>query len=292
MRKLWAVLAGWWLALVLVGVAQGGTFRPPDIPDGEKLTYRVYERSDEAGNQESFVSPREEITGITQIITRIQKNNKTYYRFFRAENLAGGQVSYYSYIYTDFNPFRFVVFEKWMQSPNGRTVKKEITYFDDPNYPYPADLNHFYSIPMTVRSIDFKPGAINDLKIWFSSHFTPWRMNIAVSGRETVAVPAGSFDCWKVTVTPDVDDILKKWSWIAKLLKRWIPSFYYWYSVKAPYPLIKYEGTFGPVGFSPVQVQELTGMSTALSGDLTMVKTYSTSAEDLVLWEDFKNGRR
>lgn len=284
------------LAAVLVIMqsagARAGTFKTPDIPDGEKLTYRVFERSESAENRESFISPREEITGITQIITRFPKAGKPYYRFFRAEKLSGGHTNYYTYIFTDFAPFRFVAFEKRMQSPNGRVVKKEISYFDDPIYRFPADLNHFFSIPMTARGLEFKLNAHNDLQIWFSSHFTPWRMDILVMGREQVTVPAGTFDCWKVRVEPNLESILHKWAWIARLLKPFIPNFYYWFAVKPPFPVIKFEGTFGPVGFSPVQVQELTKVGAATEADLEMVRSFSSSPAEIVLWEDFQAGRR
>jgi hypothetical protein len=279
------------LAITLIAFsARAGTFSPPDIPDGEKLTYRALLETTEE-KKESFVSPREEVTKVTQIITRFEKNGKPYYRFFRAEQLAGGQINYYTYIFTDFEPFRFVVFEKMMQSTNGRVVKKEITYFDDPAYTSPPDLNHFFSIPMTIRGIEFRPATRNDLLVWFSSHLTPWKMNVIVEGKESVTVPAGTFECWKVRVEPDLKAIFKDWYWIARMVKPWVPNFYYWFADEAPYPLVKYQGTFGPEGVTPPQVQELMEKGMASPDDLEMVKKFSSAPEDLVLYEDFVNGQ-
>jgi len=283
---MWAILA-----IMLVALsARSGTFSPPDIPDGEKLVYKVGLETTEE-KTESFVSPREEVTKVTQIITRFTKNGKPYYRFFRAEQLAGGQINYYTYIFTDFAPLRFVVFEKRMRSTNGRVVKKEITYFDDPEYTSPPDLNHFFSIPMTVRGMKFEPDAMNGLQIWFSSHLTPWKMNVIVEGKESVTVPAGTFECWKVRVEPDLKAIFKNWYWIARMVKPWIPDFYYWFAAEAPYPLVKYQGVFGPVGVSPPQVQELIEKGTASKEDREMVTKFSSAPEDLVLYEDFVEGR-
>jgi hypothetical protein len=286
---MWAILTA--VAIVLAAPhARAGMFSPPDIPDGEKLTYRAVLQTTEE-KKESFVSPREEVTKVTQIITRFTKNGRPYYRFFRAEQLAGGQINYYTYVFTDFEPFRFVVFEKRMQSTNGRVVKKEITYFDDPAYTSPPDLNHFFSIPMTLRGIQFQPGVTNDLLVWFSSHLTPWKMNVIVEGKESVTVPAGTFECWKVRVEPDLKAIFKDWYWIARIVKPWVPDFYYWFAAEAPYPLIKYQGTFGPEGVTPPQVQELIEKGMASQEDLEMVKKFSSAPEELVLYEDFMQGR-
>jgi hypothetical protein len=284
-----AGILGTLFILGLAGAARAGMFSPPDIPDGEKLVYRARLETTEE-QKESFVSPREEVTKVTQIITRFTKNGRPYYRFFRAELLAGGQINYYTYVFTDFEPFRFVVFEKRMRSKNGRVVKKEITYFDDPEYSSPPDLNHFFSIPMTIRGIGFKEGAQNDLLVWFSSHLTPWKMNVIVEGKESVTVPAGTFECWKVRVEPDLKSIFKDWYWIARIVKPWVPDFYYWFAEDAPYPLVKYQGTFGPVGVSPPQVQELTEKGMASKDDREMVKKFSSAPEEMELYEDFAKG--
>ena len=104
-----------------------------------------------------------------------------------------------------------VAFSKMVQSQSGRIVHDETTYFDDPGHAFPDDLNHFYSIPMSLRGLNFAPGAQEDLQIWFSGHLTPWKMDVLVEGEDLVKVPAGVFHCWKVRVDFDLKAIFKRW---------------------------------------------------------------------------------
>jgi len=286
--KRWAV-AGLFLGGLWSGPARAGEFRPPKIPEGETCEYRVYERAENENQSESFVAPREEVQEVHQIITTFAGDGQEYYRFFRAERLSGGHLNYYTYIFRISQPFRFVAFSKKVESTTGRIVHDEITYFDDPGRPFSEDLNHFYSIPMTIRGMDFPAHEKNDLKIWFSSHFTPWKMDVTVKGKDRVTVPAGTFSCWRVEVTPDLKAIMQRWYWIARILKAWIPSYGYWFSQEAPHLLVKFEGRFGPVGFSPVQVQELVSVGAATEADRELLRRYSPAPEDLHFYPAPKN---
>jgi hypothetical protein len=275
-----SVLAALCLSLPFAGVVFANGLKPPRIPDGEVSRYHVYERADK-GQSESFVSPREEVQEVRQIITTFEKDGQHYYRFFRAERMAGGHTNYYTYIFQNAEPFRFVVFNKMVQSQSGRIVHDETTYFDDPGHPFPEDMNHFYSIPMAIRGLALAPGAKENLQIWFSGHFTPWQMGAVVEGEELVKVPAGSFRCWRVKVDPDLKAIFKHWYWLSLLFKNLVPSYYYWLNVEAPHVLVKFEGRFGPVGFSAVQVQELTAVGTATEEDRELLRRFSPTPEIL-----------
>jgi hypothetical protein len=281
--------------IILISIlGRAGEYRVPDIPVGEVCQYIVHSEAKEGESaSESWISPREETIRVTQVISGFEKGGRSYYKFFRAEYLAGKHINYYSYDFTRSDPYRFVIFEKMMQSPNGRLIKKEITYFDDPGHPFPPDLNHFFSLPMTLRGLDFEGGQTNDLQIWFSSHFTPWKMNVIVEGRERVKVPAGEFTCYKVRVEPNLRAIFRRWYWVARMIRPWIPNFYYWFDVKKPYPMVRFEGRFGPVGFSPVQVHELVSIGEATEEEQEMTRRFSSPPDEMKLYEDFaKNEAR
>ena len=278
------VLAVVGLGGFLAGPAAANSLKPPKIPDGEVCIYHVYERADK-GQSESFVSPREEVQSVRQVITTFDKDGRQYYRFFRAERLAGGHTTYYTYVFQIAEPFRFVAFSKMVQSQSGRIVNDETTYFDDPSHAFPDDLNHFYSIPMSIRGLPFAPDAKDDLQIWFSGHLVPWQMDVMVEGEELVKVPAGVFRCWKVRVDFNLKAIFKRWYWLGRLLKNWVPSYYYWFGREAPHVLVKFEGRFGPVGFSPVQVQELVSVGSATEEDRELLRRFSPAAESLHLYE-------
>lgn len=285
-KRKWAYrLASLGVTLILAGPVSADRLKPPRIPDGEVCRYHVYERTDTKGQSESFVSPREEVQSVRQIISTFDKDGRRYYRFFRAERLAGGHTTYYTYVFQNAEPFQFVAFSKMVQSQSGRIVHDETTYFDDPGHAFPDDLNHFYSIPMSLRGLNFAPGAKEDLLIWFSGHLTPWKMDVLVEGEDLVKVPAGVFHCWKVRVDFDLKAIFKRWYWLARVLKTWVPSYYYWFSVEAPHVLVKFEGRFGPVGFSPVQVQELISTGSAAEEDRELLRRFSPAPENLHFYE-------
>jgi hypothetical protein len=92
-----------------------------------------------------------------------------------------------------------------------------------------------------------------------------------------------------VQVTPDLKAIMQRWYWIARILKAWIPSYDYWFSQEAPHVLVKFEGRFGPVGFSPVQVQELVSVGSATQADRELLRRYSPAPEDLHFYPAPKN---
>lgn len=286
--NLWPAV-GWGLAALWSLRGLAGEFQVPKIPEGEVCVYRVFERAEDESSTQSFVSPREEVQEVRQIITTFTKDGREYYRFFRAERLSGGHLNYYTYIFRISAPFRFVSFSKRVESTTGRVVHDEITYFDDPGRTFPEDLNHFYSIPMTIRGMDFAAHEKNDLKIWFSSHFTPWKMDVSVKDKDRVTVPAGTFTCWRVEVTPDLKAIFQRWYWLARILKSWIPSYYYWFDQAPPHVLVKFEGRFGPVGFSPVQVQELISRSSAGEAELELLRRFSPPPEQLSFYPATKN---
>jgi hypothetical protein len=53
--------------------------------------------------------------------------------------------------------------------------------------------------------------------------------------------------------------------------------------------LVKFEGRFGPVGFSPVQVQELVSVGAATEADRELLRRYSPAPEDLDFYPAPKN---
>ena len=54
-----------------------------------------------------------------------------------------------------------------------------------------------------------------------------------------------------------------KWAWTSPIIKRFVPDFYFWVDKEFPHALVKFQGTFGPVGGSPPQAHELTGIKPA-----------------------------
>ena len=74
---------------------------------------------------------------------------------------------------------------------------------------------------------------------------------------ETIEVPAGKFECYKVTIDPDFSHFFGKWAWISFIIKPLVPDFYVWYDVEAPHPMVKFEGALGISGITAIETHEL-----------------------------------
>ena len=74
-----------------------------------------------------------------------------------------------------------------------------------------------------------------------------------VKEKEIISVPAGTFECHKVELVPDIASLMEQlptgfnfpqafYSLAQRLASRFMPSVFYWYSTEGPYHPIKYEG--------------------------------------------------
>jgi hypothetical protein len=95
-----------------------------------------------------------------------------------------------------------------------------------------------------LRAFPFDDGKELDLRIAaFSQHFVPMRVKLV--GRETIRVPAGEFDCYKLVGVVDL------------VVKQIVTT--YWLSAEEPHFLVKYEGKRG-LFIAPTYETSLTSM--------------------------------
>lgn len=101
--------------------------------------------------------------------------------------------------------------------------------------------------------------------------------NVDVEAAEKVSVPAGTFDALKVSVTPQVGSLMPSWpGFVLKVIGNFVPRSTFYFEAKAPYRLLRQEGTLaagGPEVITQLERYYIEGARAANDG------TASASAE-------------
>ncbi|HUT52312.1 MAG TPA: DUF3108 domain-containing protein [bacterium] len=237
------------------GVAAGEVM----IPDDPVLDYRIV---DLEPRSESGVKLNPELEQVTETSTRLYRSvrdGKPVYIFEREERTAKNDRIFWTFV-LDTQQLGLMRIEKKTLSRSGQVVRESWVNYRDPLFSFPEKLCHIYTISVMVRVMDLKAGARDDFYLLLSEDASPWHMFVVVDGEEKVTVPAGTFDCWRLKLEPDYDDILGRWSWASTMIKPLVPDFFFWVAKDGTHPLIRFEGKFGPVGAAPSQAHELTGI--------------------------------
>jgi len=148
--------------------------------------------------------------------------------------------------------------EKKMISRSGKTVKESFTDYQDPMYNYPKNTCHIYTIAAMIMARAPKPGSRFDLALLLNEDAYPIHMWVVTDGIERITVPAGTFDCIRIKLEPDYDNILGRWSWTAPIIRRFVPDYTFWMDQNYTHGLILFSGAFGPIGGASSQRHELT----------------------------------
>ena len=82
-------------------------------------------------------------------------------------------------------------------------------------------------------------------------------MKVALKGEEEVAVSAGTFQCYRMEMDPDLVDF--GGPLLGRVLKPVVAKYLLWLDKKPPYRIVKYQGPFGQINISsgPTETYEL-----------------------------------
>jgi hypothetical protein len=109
-----------------------------------------------------------------------------------------------------------------------------------------------FTMPLAIRGIDYIPGNKYKIYLWFDIK-TVFAMDLIVKGEEEVTVPAGTFDCHRLEVAPDVVDLVGPV--IGFFASRFVPKVTIWVDKENPHRLVKYRGPFGMLNIDSSQVE-------------------------------------
>jgi hypothetical protein len=260
-------LSSAWLVAVVLMPAAPALPAEVNLPNSPVRVFRV--RNLEPPDEDTLkLSPLlERVIEFSIRLYRSQDGGRPIYKFEREDRTGEGDRIHWSFM---LEPEQLGVLrvEKKITSRSGQVVAGSFYDFRDPMYNFPRNLAYIYTVVPALQAMDLKVGARHDLYLLLSLDQSPWHMFVAVDGRETVTVPAGTFPCYRIRLEPDYKNIMGKWSWASSLLKLLVPDYTFWVEEAPPHYLVRFEGKFGPTGTVPTQAYELISVLPPPGGSL------------------------
>ncbi|MDT4905846.1 MAG: hypothetical protein QOH52_3862 [Pseudonocardiales bacterium] len=219
-------------------------YRDPNVPDGETTVYRLALAS---GGQHAEVTSRVEHDGPDRYLLHMEvPHDELDVRAELAFARRDGLVTASSYQLEARN--------------DGRLVSREEGYFEDTSHiqfggkiaPYPKDLVPLLGGILALRGLDFSRGVSRRLNIWlaFSAY---WQVDLKVEKRETISLPVGRIDAWRVKVRPSFAQIS---GLLDKIVGGLLPDFTLHFAVDDAHRMLRFTFPTGPFPWNPKGVVE------------------------------------
>jgi len=248
------------LTFALMLALPSKSFAEIDYSDKDIRQYKVVYLEKKSEDSVKIRSEVEDIVEYTGAIVKGELDGRQVYVMEREEKNDFGDINKWKF-YMEPKNMGLLRIEKKTISRSGQTVREQFTKFNDPMFDYPENLYHVFTITAAIRTMQLSVGAKDDIYLLLGEDSAPWHMYILVESEEKVSVPHGDIDCYRIKLEPDYEYIMGKWAWTASIIKRFVPDFHFWVDKEFPHGLVKFQGTFGPVGGSPPQAHELSGVT-------------------------------
>ena len=233
---LWFMLVA---ALPMFG-ALGSVFSDPDIPDGQQIVWRV--TKDGKKNSPSIITWRVKYRGGEQVyeITKdsIRRKNskfvlsKSDMRLIEAEvrrDTADGRSRVNIRVEDDHQYLIYLEEKDSKRKSKDKRIDHELDGYNGLILPYclrgfPFEKQKEVKFRLTPP---FRPG----IPFWA---WKMWKSYAKPLGTETITVPAGTFECYKLEVGAS-----------GGLIKRITSKYYFWFAVEPPHQFVKYQDKDG-----------------------------------------------
>ena len=227
------------------------------IQEDVRRTYRVVVQ-EEGGN---WMDLSREISGVVRSEVHLypsEWDGTPVVRYDKEDTLRDGAGVSWTFI-LDAERLSLLRLEKRVTDRSGRAASEAWHDFREPAFAPAGDLCYMYTIPAWLTGKELRVGDRYDFNLLLSPDGTPIHMFAKVTGRETTTVPAGTFECFRVILEPDLKKILGRWSWVSPIISPWVPDYDFWMDQAPPHFQVRFQGRFGPVGAAPLQAYELLG---------------------------------
>lgn len=205
--------------------------------------------------QKHSFKPNDQPEVVERRIQKVSENGKNYYQVHHKLTLKNRQTIQKKSLIEIGTSLKEFSFDFVRKSPDGKLLEKKSIRFDNPSWQYPEDLYSVHVLPMVLRAMI--SNNIHETNFYLRlSAKSIIRMNLKVSGKEKIQVPSGKYDCIKITMQPDIQSVVNMPKSVSFLIKPFVSDHEFWFSKKAPYPLVKYQGRPGMPG-TPEEVMEL-----------------------------------
>lgn len=220
-------------------------FRDPGIPDGERTVLRGTIGDREAGVGELRVSTTEEAYDVRidqQILGDFTIG--TDIRFARAR----GSLRAESYRAESRDGDKLVsVEEGWFRDVRGLHWGGELQ-------PFPSNATPLLGCAIALRGLEFVKGERHNFAIWLA-HSVWWAIALHVDRRETIDLPVGRIDAWRVSAAPQFEGI---GSALNRVVQAILPPFRLHFQAEPPHRLVRFSFPTGPFPWNPRGLIEAT----------------------------------
>ncbi|MDY6966034.1 MAG: hypothetical protein SVM80_08730 [Halobacteriota archaeon] len=214
--------------------------KTPVVPDGETLKFCIKKRD------------TDEIIGYrTNLINRISENGKEYYKIQLKTEYIEGDLLEETTILEMADILKPIFRHAIAKRKDGRLLSEAKMDFEGLEMP-PNCCASSSSMGLYLRAASFIPKSMVSLNVMMMDQ--SFKINATTAKeREIITVPAGTFECHKVELTPDIGSIMDQlptgfhlpsgfYTIAQRLASRFMPSIFNWYAVEAPHHSVKYEG--------------------------------------------------
>ncbi|MFC1889987.1 hypothetical protein ACFL4G_09535 [Thermodesulfobacteriota bacterium] len=240
-----------------VGTVAAEPLGDPDIPDGQRIVYS-YDTTYKSSIFLKDIKEMEEVRRSVNTIEHYEEEGKRFYRVRDRGMRANGYTFNHVTILERGGYLKPISFRASDSNPEGRIIREMFARFDDEALVYPEDTYPIFSSITAIRGLDFKPGSRAEVFLWLAPTEI-YRIFIDVEAMETIVTAAGTFECYRLDLKPDIRAILPIGVFLASLLQPFLPEYYFWYSTEPSHPLVKFKGSLGGVGasYTVVELKEI-----------------------------------
>ncbi len=259
------ILAAAGLVLSAAGPLSAEAFKSPPLVKKERLVFRGgYEDPDVsfAGKALGIQAlDRESAEEISQTVERYQEGEQGYLRLRTKNKLRNGNTADATTILADREKLIWQSTNGVITSASGKELSRGAFYGPrDPAYGYPDDIYDVSILLTLFRGITLENGYQQYFYLWIDNR-NIMRMKVTVEGTEEVKVPAGTFRCYRVDMTPMIAEFFGEL--IGKVVQRFFtPKYSFWLDAQGTHPCVKYRGPLGAVTAGlPMVIYELVSYS-------------------------------
>ncbi|MDY6834134.1 MAG: hypothetical protein SVY53_04965 [Chloroflexota bacterium] len=212
----------------------------PQVPDGETSTYRLLMGEGE----ENPVGSQK------RVVSRLREGNNELFQLYSVTDYGDLGSLEETAIFEIIDILKPVSLNRCVIGKSGRVIRRSLETYDDRQW----DGFKNPSMASSASTFSFRGGPfVPKSKVSFGVVTYPSGRCVKIYGeisQETVTVPAGKFECFRVDVTPDFESIMEQMMppafkpppGIELFMKSMMPPTIRWFAQSLPHYLVKAEG--------------------------------------------------
>ncbi len=231
------------------------SFLIPEISDEEVLFYQVRYHNKKP-EERSIAAKRRywEDTQAFRIETKwVGQGMARHVECRRNENLFGGGTGQWVFAFAPGTNLTLESFIHAVTFPTGRLFHREAYSLQESSLAYPEPLFHPASLGYVFRSLEFTEGKTFSFWLW-NSPLLISKMQVKIEGKETVDLPIGPRECWKLVMKSSPDNHKGMAGFV---IKRFLPEYYFWVLADKSHALARSEVPLKLSEEGAMRIQEL-----------------------------------